>query len=51
MKLDYQSMERWNPHKRHIERYERGEDEQKVQDITHELLAKSRSTRTGFTFN
>ena len=38
MKVEYQRMENWNPNRRVLSQYENGFSEDKVNDITSQLL-------------
>ena len=52
MAKQYKKLEKdSNPIKRHVEKYERGYEEDKVQTITSKLLEKTKQKQNGFTFN
>ena len=48
MKGEYQSMEKWNPNKKKLGKYESGWSEDKVNDITQSLLDKTRRAQQRF---
>ena len=51
-KAEYQNYERWNPATKVLKKYEKGMEEDKVQDMTEKLLAKTKkATNPGFQFN